>query len=566
MHSPGFPPRGSGVPGRPETAPSETWAHPSQLGPSWDWKPGKVLLGKWENRLLGRDDDRHVVTVAGSRAGKSSTVLIPNLLRYPGSVLVLDPKGELARATAAQRRRMGQRVYVLDPFGETGVQSGAGAAHNPFAELGQGRPEHIAADAAQLADALIIGNPRDPHWTDSAKNLVRGIALHLLATEPANATMRELRRLLNATPHELDQLFTAMGDSSAFDGIVANVGASFLGKKEAGGRELQSILSTAQEQTSPLDDIIGITERSDFHLSELQGGNVSLYLVLPGMRMGTHYRWLRLIIQQALAAMERAPVARGQLPVWFVLEEFPSLGHMRSIETAAGLMAGFGVKLWSVLQDLTQPADRGARVLGLAHGLAEGGLRAHQGLRSRQHAYRAVQPRQGGSAAAHLSRVARPYPRKSCCRTGPEAEDRPATRCARSCRDHMQKNLHSNTRARAPQWKLQECLVREFERVLGELSWWRALRHAPGALFEPLCFENGLGRRRGQERDQTSCGVSLLAASNNAGSELGVVLNRWRQRASEFDGWLSQDFADLIESDLNVAVGNACVQHFRRRR
>jgi type IV secretion system protein VirD4 len=314
-----------------------------------------VMLGKWERRVLGRDDDRHVVTVAGSRAGKSSTVLIPNLLHYPGSVLVLDPKGELARATAAARRRMGQRVYVLDPFGETGVPaSGARAAHNPFAELGQGRPEHIAADAAQLADALIIGNPRDPHWTDSAKNLVRGIALHLLATNPKQATMRELRRLLNATPAELDRLFEAMVDSNAFEGVVANIGASFLGKKESGGRELQGILSTAQEQTAPLDDIIGVTERSDFQLSDLRQGNMSLYLVLPGMRMGTHYRWLRLVIQQALAAMERSPVPRGQLPVWFILEEFPALGHMRSIETAAGLMAGFGVRLWSVLQDLTQ--------------------------------------------------------------------------------------------------------------------------------------------------------------------------------------------------------------------
>jgi type IV secretion system protein VirD4 len=351
MPSHDFPPRGSGIAGRLESAPSGTWAHPSQLGPSWDWKAGMVMLGKWERRVLGRDDDRHVVTVAGSRAGKSSTVLIPNLLRYPGSVLVLDPKGELARATAAQRRRMGQRVYVLDPFGETGVP---GAAHNPFAELGQGRPEHIAADAAQFADALIIGNPRDPHWTDSAKNLVRGIALHLLATDQRKATLRELRRLLNATPAELEKLFEAMVDSDAFDGIVANIGASFYGKHSAGGRELQGILSTAQEQTAPLDDIIGITERSDFTLSELQGGKLSIYLVLPGMRMGTHYRWLRLVIQQALAAMERSPVPRGQLPVWFLLEEFPALGHMRSIETAAGLMAGFGVKLWSVLQDLTQ--------------------------------------------------------------------------------------------------------------------------------------------------------------------------------------------------------------------
>jgi type IV secretion system protein VirD4 len=346
-----FPPRGSGLEGRPEAPPSGSWGHPWQLGPAWDWRPGRVLLGKWDRRVLGRDDDRHVVTIAGSRAGKSSTVLIPNLLRYPGSVVVLDPKGELARACAAARCTMGQRVHVLDPFGETGVPS---AAHNPFAELGQGRAEHVAADAAQLADALIIGNPRDPHWTDSAKNLVRGIALHLLATDPARATIRELRRLLNATPAELDALFEAMVDSDAYEGIVANIGASFLGKKESGGRELQGILSTAQEQTAPLDDIVGITERSDFALSDLRQGNTSLFLVLPGMRIGTHYRWLRLVIQQALAAMERAPVPRGELPVWFVLEEFPALGHMRSIETAAGLMAGFGVKLWSVLQDLTQ--------------------------------------------------------------------------------------------------------------------------------------------------------------------------------------------------------------------
>ncbi len=265
MHASDFPPRGSGRDGRPETPPAETWGHPWELGPTWDWKPGMVMLGKWERRVLGRDDDRHVVTVAGSRAGKSSTVLIPNLRQYPGSVVVLDPKGELARATIEHRRRMGQKCFVLDPFGETGVPT---AAHNPFAELGSAKREHIAADAAQLADALIIGNPKDPHWTDSAKNLIRGIVLHLLATNPKLATLREVRRLLNATPAELDRLFTAMVDSAAFDGIVANIGASFLGKKESGGRELQGILSTAQEQTAPLDDVARVTERSDFILRD----------------------------------------------------------------------------------------------------------------------------------------------------------------------------------------------------------------------------------------------------------------------------------------------------------
>lgn len=343
-----FPPRGSGVAGRHESAPSGVWGHPCQLAESWDWTPGKVLLGMHERRVIGHDDDRHVVTIAGARAGKSSTVLIPNLLRYPGSVLVLDPKGELARATAAQRRRMGQHVFVLDPFGETGVPT---ASHNPFTELGHGRPEHVAADAAQLADALIISNNKDPHWTDSGKNIVRGIILHLLSRSPERASIREMRRLLSGTPPELEALFSAMTESVAFEDIVSNIGRSFLGKPE---RELASIMSTTQEQTAPLDDLAHITRRSDFELGQLQSGKLSIYLVLPGMRIGTHYRWLRLVIQQALAAMERAPVRRGSLPVWFVLEEFPALGHMRSIETAAGLMAGFGVKLWSVLQDLTQ--------------------------------------------------------------------------------------------------------------------------------------------------------------------------------------------------------------------
>lgn len=351
----GFPPRGSGSRASAEFSPSAVWGHPWQLGTAWRWEAGKVLLGQWSDttvnisRVFGWADNRHVVTVAGSRAGKSSTVLIPNLLCYPGSALVLDPKGELARATANARRLMGQQVHILDPFGATGQAS---QSHNPFDELTEGNPEHIGADAALLADALIISNDKDPHWTDSAKNLIRGITLHLLSTG-SKATLRELRRLLNADPDELETLLKAMVRSEAFDGAVANVGAAFLGKAMAGGEELQSILSTAQEQTTPLDDVRRVTDRSDFRLRDLKRGPVTIYLVLPAMRMGTHFRWLRLVIQQAFAAMELEETMPPH-PVLFLLEEFPVLGYLRPIETAAGFVAGFGVKLWTVLQDFSQ--------------------------------------------------------------------------------------------------------------------------------------------------------------------------------------------------------------------
>ena len=37
-----------------------------------------------------------------------------------------------------------------------------------------------------------------------------------------------------------------------------------------------------------------------------------------------------------------------------IMDEFPILGHMQQIEDAAGQVAGFGVKLWPIIQDLSQ--------------------------------------------------------------------------------------------------------------------------------------------------------------------------------------------------------------------
>ena len=54
--------------------------------------------------MIGWKDDRHALTVAGTRAGKGASLIVPNLLLYPGSVLAIDPKGELARITGPQAR------------------------------------------------------------------------------------------------------------------------------------------------------------------------------------------------------------------------------------------------------------------------------------------------------------------------------------------------------------------------------------------------------------------------------------------------------------------------------
>ncbi len=80
---------------------------------------------------------------------------------------------------------------------------------------------------------------------------------------------------------------------------------------------------------------------------------MTVYLCLPAGRMASHAGWFRLMIVLALLAFERER-RRPDIPILVIMDEFPVLGYMRSIEAAAGQIAGFGVKLWTVLQDLTQ--------------------------------------------------------------------------------------------------------------------------------------------------------------------------------------------------------------------
>ena len=78
-----------------------------------------------------------------------------------------------------------------------------------------------------------------------------------------------------------------------------------------------------------------------------------MFLVLPPDRLASYARWLRLMVAQALTELARAP-GRPPWPVLFLLDEFAALGRLEPVERAMGLMAGYGVQLWPILQDVHQ--------------------------------------------------------------------------------------------------------------------------------------------------------------------------------------------------------------------
>ena len=311
---------------------------------------------------IGLADDRHAVLVAGSRSGKGRCVIVPTLLDYTGSVLATDPKAELFTITAARRATgLGQRVVGLDPFriADETVAAYRGG-FNPLTILPPDSPT-LVEDAGLIADAIVIpARGGDAHWDDAARNWIEGLVLHV-ATAPAYAGRRDLVTVYGLLMRGADvgdgqpclgHLWAEMMANDGADGVVQDGAADFFDKPDD---ERGSVLSTARRHAKflsykAIQDVV--TEHS-FDLEDLKRERLTVYLCLPAMRLGTCSRWFRLFVNLALAAMEREPV-KPQPPVLLCLDEFPAMGYLKTVEDAAGQIAGFGVRLWPVLQDLTQ--------------------------------------------------------------------------------------------------------------------------------------------------------------------------------------------------------------------
>lgn len=298
--------------------------------------------------LLRYSGEAHLLTIAPTRSGKGVSGIIPNLLTYDGSVLVIDPKGENARVTARQRRSFGP-THILDPFGVTGLPA---ASYNPLRRITADNPDALD-DAAALADALVVrGSGDDSHWDDEAASLIEGIILFVALHEaPDRRDLGTVREILTANEKDFGEILGIMKDCG---GLVERTANRFESKSD---REASGVLSSAQRHTKFLDSprmlaVLGAAGALDFRELKRAKGT-SIFLCIPPDRLDTYGRWLRLMVNEALLDMAAEPT-KPEKPVLFLLDEFAALGALQSVKRAMGLMAGYGMILWPFLQDLGQ--------------------------------------------------------------------------------------------------------------------------------------------------------------------------------------------------------------------
>ena len=374
-------PRGGRVRAEDELPSSADWADSGEIESTPELATargvrdlqGQFVVGRTDDakgRWLGYGDDRHIVTIAGSRAGKGRSAILPNLALWPGSVIVTDPKGENAALTAQRREAAGQTVAVLDPFGTTAqtLPERLRVRFNPLDQVASAASP--VDEAGLLADALIVQEREGAgqHFTMAARNLLHGLILYHAVRGPkapvreggARGTLLDVRDALTAGNEAQVDLLAAMTGLSAGDqaedGAIAAAAWSFLDKSDT---EASSVLSTAQEQTAFLGSpaVRAVLAESDFKLDLLrEKPGLSLYIALPARYLATHGRLMRMMVTLAFTAVEAKGTYRADegARVLACLDEFAVLGHLSIIESAAGYMAGYGLILWPIIQDLSQ--------------------------------------------------------------------------------------------------------------------------------------------------------------------------------------------------------------------
>jgi type IV secretion system protein VirD4 len=361
----------------PPLDPMEGFANAPELD-RYAMKSGAFYLGRIHedhgvNFHAGIDDDRHLFLFAGSRSGKGVSYVAMNAALWPGPLFIIDPKGEAASITAIHRARLedakgtgtsvrrfkGGRVAILDPLREVrGPARAFRITYNPLVDIDLSEGGGVRAIQA-FADALIhTEKGSGAHFGENAETIVAGVLEAIKTLEPPERqTLLFLRDKLLAG---FDDLLFYLSRVVTQAGLAREAAAVM---SEVGTNEWGSFRSTLSRSTKWLAEpaMQAHLNASSFSLRQAVQDAWSIYVVLQQTEVVAFRSWLRLISRIAIdAKVALGPYQSGPRTL-FMLDEFASLGRFKIIEDSAGFLAGYGMKLMPIIQNLGQLQELYAR-------------------------------------------------------------------------------------------------------------------------------------------------------------------------------------------------------------
>ena len=326
--------------------------------------PNGVIVGKYKGQLVRLSGQQFVILAAPTRSGKGVGVVIPNLLEYGESMVVLDIKQENFDLTSGWRASQGQEIYLFNPFAEDRRTH----RWNPLTYVSSD-PAFRVSDLMSIAAMLYPdGSDDQKFWVSQARNAFMAFTLYLfekweydeqrqiplsLRSKP---TLGQVYRLSSGDGSDLKKLYQQLSQQSFLSGNARSAFANMLSQAD---ETFASILGTFKE---PLNAWINpvldaATSEDDFLLTDVRKKRMTIYIgiqpnKLAEARLIVNLFFSQLINQNTKELPQNNKALKHQCLL--LMDEFTSIGKVEIIATAVSYMAGYNVRLLPIIQSMAQ--------------------------------------------------------------------------------------------------------------------------------------------------------------------------------------------------------------------
>ncbi|MEE7546051.1 type IV secretory system conjugative DNA transfer family protein [Xanthomonas sp. Kuri4-1] len=322
-----------------------------------------IVVGKFNGKLVRLSGQQFVILAAPTRSGKGVGIVIPNLLEYQESVVVLDIKQENFDLTSGWRASQGQEVFLFNPFAEDRRTH----RWNPLSYVSTD-PAFRVSDLMSIAAMLYPdGSDDQKFWVSQARNAFMAFALYLFENWddeqslgfPGGAgapTLGGVYRLSSGDGSDLKKYLKSLSERKFLSGNARSAFANLLSQAE---ETFASIMGTLKE---PLNAWINpvldaATSGDDFLLTDLRRKKMTVYIGIQPNKLAESRLIINLLFSQIINLnTKELPKSNPDLKYQCLLlmDEFTSIGKVDIIASAVAYMAGYNIRLLPIIQSMAQ--------------------------------------------------------------------------------------------------------------------------------------------------------------------------------------------------------------------
>lgn len=307
-------------------------------------KDGLVIDGR--RRISKEDSFRHVLVVSPTGGGKTTSYIIPNVLKLTGSAVITDPSGEIFSTTSSHLQSRGFDVKCIDVR-----NPGRSLKFNPLFRA------NTHTEIKKISEILV--NSAFPHsrgdqqfWNDLGKNVLNIFIRCLKHEDIRFQNLHNLRYLLNSfgvDGRSLNDFIVrnTVGDRATYEeykGLISNE-----------EKILQGALSTAKTTLDKFSDpgLCALTATESLFFESLRTQKTAIFFVIPEHEVHYYGFFLSLLYSQIFSFCMTSNNP-GDLPVYFLLDEFGNTGQIPGFSSLITTLRKRRCSVSIVLQDLEQ--------------------------------------------------------------------------------------------------------------------------------------------------------------------------------------------------------------------